>query len=58
MGQRPPGTRAATGCASQATNIASIRIDPRRARVTCGVKLAVKSDGPLKVHLAGCPGRD
>ena len=41
-----------------ATNIASLRIDPRRARVTCAVKLAVKSDGPLKVHLAGCPGRD
>ncbi len=41
-----------------ATNIASIRIDPRRARITCAVKLAVKSDGPLKVRLARCPGRD
>ena len=40
-----------------ATNIASVRIDPHRARVTCRVKLAVQSDGPLKVHLAGCPGR-
>jgi len=38
-------------------NVASVRVDVRRARVTCGVRLVVDSDGPLTVRLAGCPGR-
>jgi hypothetical protein len=37
-----------------ATNIRTAIIDPRRARVTCGAKLNIKSDGPIQVTLAGC----
>jgi pimeloyl-ACP methyl ester carboxylesterase len=37
-----------------ATNVKRVTIDPRRARVTCRARLAVKSDGPLTVRLAGC----
>ena len=39
-----------------ATNISSVTIDPRRARVSCAAHLDVHSDGPLQVHLAGCDG--
>jgi hypothetical protein len=39
-----------------ATNIGSITIDPQRAKVSCGAKLDVKSDGPLSVTLLGCGG--
>ena len=38
-----------------ATNLAALTIDVRRAKVTCDVKLTVVSDGPLKIKLAGCP---
>ena len=38
----------------QATNVRSVTIDVRRARVSCGATLEVKSDGPLDVVLAGC----
>lgn len=37
-----------------ATNVGSITIDPQRAAVDCQAKLNVKSDGPIKVTLAGC----
>ncbi|HUR39710.1 MAG TPA: prolyl oligopeptidase family serine peptidase [Verrucomicrobiae bacterium] len=37
-----------------ASNVASLTIDPHRARVTCGAQLDVTSDGPLTVTLAGC----
>jgi len=37
-----------------ATNVARVVIDTTRARVTCGVHLRVKSDGPLDVVLSGC----
>jgi hypothetical protein len=40
-----------------AKNVRSVTIDPARARVDCDAELAVKSDGPLTVTLAGC-GRD
>ncbi len=39
-----------------AKNIASIVIDPKRAGVTCGATLDVRSDGPLEVRLLGCGG--
>jgi hypothetical protein len=38
----------------KATNIRSVTIDVRRARVSCGARISVTSDGPLKVTLAGC----
>jgi dienelactone hydrolase len=38
----------------KATNVASATIDPRRARVSCGATLAVTTDGPFKLALAGC----
>lgn len=38
-----------------ATNIASVTIDPVAARVDCDVTLDITSDGPLDVRLVGCP---
>ncbi|MGH9095195.1 MAG: alpha/beta hydrolase-fold protein, partial [Acidimicrobiales bacterium] len=40
----------------RATNVATVTVDPSRARVNCAAQLAVTTDGPLTVHLAGCPG--
>ncbi|MGN6475101.1 MAG: hypothetical protein ACTHK4_15820 [Mycobacteriales bacterium] len=37
-----------------ATNISRVVIDVRRARVDCATLLHVKSDGPVKIVLAGC----
>ncbi|HET6817020.1 MAG TPA: hypothetical protein VFH66_07335 [Mycobacteriales bacterium] len=37
-----------------AKNLRSLTIDVARARVTCGVKLVVHTDGPLTINLAGC----
>lgn len=37
-----------------ATNVASVTIDPVRARITCGATLEVTTDGPLSVTLTGC----
>lgn len=39
----------------RATNIRSVTIDVKRARVSCGAKLNITSDGPLAVTLLGCP---
>jgi hypothetical protein len=38
-----------------ATNIRTVTIDPRAARVSCDVKVEIHSDGPLAVRLLGCP---
>lgn len=37
-----------------ARNIASLSVQPQRARVSCAAELDVDSDGPLAVTLAGC----
>jgi predicted esterase len=37
-----------------ATNVASLTIDPRRARVTCDAQVVVASAEPVDVRLAGC----
>jgi hypothetical protein len=39
-----------------ASNIARVRINPQRARVSCRAELDVRSDGPIVVELEGCPG--
>src|SRR5207249_4676578 len=39
-----------------ATNIGSLTIDAKRAKVDCAAALAVTTDGPLTVTLADCPG--
>jgi hypothetical protein len=39
----------------RATNLATLTIDPKRARVDCNVDLDVVSDGPVKITLTGCP---
>jgi hypothetical protein len=49
-----PKTKAANILRITATNLASISIDPARANVNCAAQLAVTSDGPLTVTLAGC----
>jgi hypothetical protein len=36
------------------TNIRSLTIDPRRARVGCDARLDVETDGPVKITLRGC----
>jgi hypothetical protein len=38
-----------------ATNVASVTIDAKRARVDCAAHLNITSDGPLKVLLRDCP---
>jgi hypothetical protein len=38
-----------------ASNVSSVTIDARRARVDCAAHLNVSSDGPLKVLLRDCP---
>jgi hypothetical protein len=42
------------GLVVEATNIASAAIDVRRAHVDCKVKVAITSDGPVKIALPGC----
>jgi pimeloyl-ACP methyl ester carboxylesterase len=37
-----------------ATNIATVAIDPVAARVDCNVHLDIESDGPIEVRLRGC----
>jgi hypothetical protein len=39
-----------------ATNISAVTIDAKRAKVNCAATLNVKTDGPLTVTLADCPG--
>jgi len=41
-----------------ATNIRSVTIDPKQAKVSCSVTFNVTTDGPLTVHLIGCGDRD
>jgi hypothetical protein len=36
------------------TNLTSVTVDMARAGLTCGAKLAVKTDGPVAVTLGGC----
>jgi pimeloyl-ACP methyl ester carboxylesterase len=38
----------------KATNIRTVAIDTKRARVSCNAKLNITSDGPLTVNLLGC----
>jgi len=37
-----------------AANVSRLRVDVRRARVSCNVAIDVESDGPLTVELNGC----
>jgi hypothetical protein len=37
-----------------ATNLASVTVDVRRARLSCDARIDATSDGPLSVRLAGC----
>ncbi len=39
----------------RAENVRTATVDVRRARVTCGAELDVRSDGPLDLRLTGCP---
>jgi pimeloyl-ACP methyl ester carboxylesterase len=39
-----------------AANVGAVTIDAKRAKVTCAASLNVKTDGPLTVTLADCPG--
>ena len=37
-----------------ATNVATVTVDPARAKVDCNALLQVTSDGPIAITLAGC----
>ncbi|HEY1592438.1 MAG TPA: alpha/beta hydrolase-fold protein [Solirubrobacteraceae bacterium] len=37
-----------------ASNLAAVTVDPARAHVDCRASLEVKTDGPVKITLAGC----
>ncbi len=39
----------------KAENVASVTIDPRRAKISCNATINVDSDGPITVKLLGCP---
>ena len=52
-GPAPP-TPVADRLVVDATNVASVTIDRRRARVSCKARIDVVSDGPVKVRLGGC----
>jgi hypothetical protein len=51
---KAPGAPRKKELVINATNLRTITIDVRRARVGCRAKLRVMTDGPLKVILAGC----
>ena len=38
----------------KAENIASVTIDPKRAKIDCKARINVHSDGPIQVHVTGC----
>ncbi|WP_327635967.1 hypothetical protein OHB24_38990 [Kribbella sp. NBC_00482] len=40
-----------------ATNISTVTIDPKQAKVTCDADLNVTTDGPLTVRMLNCPDR-
>jgi hypothetical protein len=49
-----PVASVANRLAVNATNVASLTIDRRRARIGCNAQVDVTSDGPVEVRLAGC----
>ena len=51
----PPVTPVANTLNITATNVATVTIDPIRARVNCNADLVVTTDGPITITLAGCP---
>ena len=54
-----PRTRARDRLEVTAGNVASLTIDARRARVTCGARIVIRSVGggaPPRVRLVNCPG--
>jgi hypothetical protein len=51
---RTPHTGRSDSITITATNIATATINVARAKLDCQAKLTIKSDGPIKVTLAGC----
>ena len=52
----PPAQPVADELTIDASNIASATIAPSRAKIDCGAKLDVTTDGAFALTLAGCPG--
>jgi hypothetical protein len=52
-----PAATKANELVIDARNIDAVTIDPKQAKVDCGAKLRVVSDGPVKVTLTGCGSR-
>ena len=50
----PPAEAVADRLDIDVKNLTAVTIDPARARVDCDAQLAVKSDGPVTITLAGC----
>jgi hypothetical protein len=51
-----PATATADRLVIDAQNIATLTIDPHRAKLDCAANVTVNSDGPIRVHLRGCRG--
>jgi C-terminal binding-module, SLH-like, of glucodextranase len=49
-----PAAAAADELDVTATNVATATIDPARAKLDCNARVSVKTDGPIKLTLAGC----
>ncbi|MDB5039698.1 MAG: putative penicillin acylase [Candidatus Eremiobacteraeota bacterium] len=53
----PASARTADALDISATNIASVTINPQRARIDCRAALHIATDGALTVQITGCPAR-
>ena len=51
----PPTTPVRNAIDIKAENVATLDIDPKRAKVSCNATVNVDSDGPIVVRLIGCP---
>ncbi len=51
-----PATPKRNALVISASNVGSLSIDAKRAKVSCAATLTVTTDGPLAVTLADCPG--
>jgi hypothetical protein len=51
---KTPRTAKRDGLEVVARNVSSVVVDVHRAKVDCGAKVHVSSDGPVRVVLAGC----
>ena len=54
LGRDSVGAGRGPAAHQRATNISTVTIDARRARVSCNAELVIDSDGPLDVSIENC----